>query len=135
MGRRAPRRLRVPALAAACGAEHRPATAAAPWLEETGLALDPDGFIETDEFLRSQHGNNNAWCQDNDVSWIDWDLSKANGEMLRFTRSLIAFRKRHPALRRRPYQLPQPQGQSYTGDYARARDDSGFSAASIWDQL
>jgi glycogen operon protein len=56
-----------------------------------------------DEFLRTQFGNNNAWCQDNDVSWIDWDLSRSNVEMLRFTRSLIGFRKRHSALRRRRF--------------------------------
>ena len=55
-------------------------------------------LLAGDEFLRSQRGNNNAWCQDNDVSWLDWELSKSNAEMLRFTRSLIAFRKRHPAL-------------------------------------
>jgi glycogen operon protein len=53
-----------------------------------------------DEFLRTQQGNNNAWCQDNDISWINWDLVKQNADFLRFTREVIALRKRHPALRR-----------------------------------
>jgi glycogen operon protein len=53
-----------------------------------------------DEFLRSQRGNNNAYCQDNDVSWLDWSLSPAARAMLRFTRELVHLRKRHPSLRR-----------------------------------
>jgi glycogen operon protein len=53
-----------------------------------------------DEVLRTQRGNNNAYCQDNDVSWIDWSFAPAARAMLRFTRELIALRKRHPSLRR-----------------------------------
>jgi len=58
-----------------------------------------------DEFLRTQMGNNNAWCQDNPISWFDWNLleEKSNAAFLRFTRLLIAFRKRQPALRRRAF--------------------------------
>jgi glycogen operon protein len=53
-----------------------------------------------DEVLRTQRGNNNAYCQDNDVSWLDWSFPPAARTMLRFTRELIALRKRHPSLRR-----------------------------------
>jgi glycogen operon protein len=53
-----------------------------------------------DEVLRTQRGNNNAYCQDNDVSWVDWSFTPAGRAMLRFTRELIALRKRHPSLRR-----------------------------------
>lgn len=53
-----------------------------------------------DEVLRTQHGNNNAWCQDNQTSWFDWTLVQHNAAMLRFTRELIALRTRHPSLRR-----------------------------------
>ena len=53
-----------------------------------------------DEVLRTQRGNNNAYCQDNDVSWLDWSFAPAARSMLRFTRELIALRKRHPSLRR-----------------------------------
>jgi len=53
-----------------------------------------------DEVLRTQRGNNNAYCQNNDVSWVDWSWTPAGRAMLRFTRELIALRKRHPSLRR-----------------------------------
>lgn len=57
-------------------------------------------LLAGDEFGRTQGGNNNAYCHDNDLSWIDWDLATGNADLLRFTRLLIAFRKAHPALRR-----------------------------------
>ena len=60
-------------------------------------------MLAGDEFLRTQHGNNNAWCQDNDISWLDWSLAEKNAEHLRFVRALIALRRRHPALRRRRF--------------------------------
>ena len=53
-----------------------------------------------DEVLRTQRGNNNAYCQDNDLSWLDWSFAPAARAMLRFTRELVALRKRHPSLRR-----------------------------------
>jgi isoamylase len=53
-----------------------------------------------DEVLRTQRGNNNAYCQDNDISWLDWSFAPAARAMLRFTRELIALRHRHPSLRR-----------------------------------
>ncbi len=57
-------------------------------------------FAAGDEVLRTQRGNNNAYCQDNEVSWLDWSFTPAARAMLRFTRELIALRKRHPSLRR-----------------------------------
>ena len=51
-----------------------------------------------DEFRRTQNGNNNAYCQDNAVSWYDWRLLDANRDIFRFVRELIAFRKRNPVL-------------------------------------
>lgn len=58
-----------------------------------------------DEFLRTQGGNNNAWCQDNSISWLDWSCAEApaGASFLRFTKLMIAFRKRQPALRRRTF--------------------------------
>jgi glycogen operon protein len=56
-----------------------------------------------DEIGRTQQGNNNAYCQDNEISWFDWKLDHAQRHLLEFTRSLIAFRKRHPVLRRRRF--------------------------------
>jgi glycogen operon protein len=60
-------------------------------------------LLAGDEFLRTQQGNNNAWCQDNEISWVDWRLAEENVDFLRFVREMIALRKRHPALRRRGF--------------------------------
>jgi len=54
-----------------------------------------------DERGRTQRGNNNAYCQDNEISWFDW--ARADEQLLGFTRDLIAFRKRHPVFRRRRF--------------------------------
>jgi isoamylase len=56
-----------------------------------------------DEFGRTQHGNNNAYCQDNEISWIDWNLAQKNAGLLRFTRLLIALRKKYFALGREQF--------------------------------
>ena len=54
-----------------------------------------------DEFGRSQGGNNNAYCQDNELSWVDW--SQTDQDLLTFTRRLVAFRRAHPVFRRRRF--------------------------------
>lgn len=61
-----------------------------------------------DEFGRSQQGNNNAWCQDNTISWVDWSLAKSNARQLRFFRQLIGLRKAHPIFRREDFFLHDP---------------------------
>ena len=58
-----------------------------------------------DEFGRSQNGNNNAWCQDNAISWLDWSLAEANKDLLRFFRLCIALRKQHPVFKREDFFL------------------------------
>jgi len=57
-------------------------------------------LLAGDEFRRTQQGNNNAYCQDNEISWIDWLLLEENTGIFRFTKEMIRFRKDHPALRR-----------------------------------
>ena len=57
-------------------------------------------ILAGDEARRTQRGNNNPWCQDNEVSWFDWARVEANAPLLAFWRELISFRKRHRALRR-----------------------------------
>lgn len=72
----------------------------------TALLLLSQGvpmLLSGDEVLRTQRGNNNVWCQDNDLGWFDWDLVEKNADMLRFTRGMIALRRRHPCLMRRRY--------------------------------
>lgn len=60
-------------------------------------------LLSGDEVLRSQKGNNNAWCQDNELNWLDWRLLKDNHNMFRFVKGMIHFRKRHPCLRRKHF--------------------------------
>jgi isoamylase len=57
-------------------------------------------ILAGDEVRRTQRGNNNAWNQDNEISWLDWDRAAENEPLHRFWRKLIDFRKRHPTLRR-----------------------------------
>lgn len=53
-----------------------------------------------DEFRRTQRGNNNAYCQDNAISWVDWSFLEKHREIHRFARGMIAFRRAHPVLRK-----------------------------------
>ncbi|HIV24368.1 MAG TPA: Type II secretory pathway, pullulanase PulA and related glycosidase [Candidatus Scatomonas pullistercoris] len=53
-----------------------------------------------DEFLNSQGGNNNAWCQDNEVGWVSWKRQAAGEQMTAFVKQALAFRKEHPVLHR-----------------------------------
>jgi isoamylase len=56
-----------------------------------------------DEFMRSQKGNNNAYCQDNPLSWFDWDEMEKNGDILSFFRKTIAFTRKYTALQSRKF--------------------------------
>jgi isoamylase len=91
-----------------------------------------------DEFGRTQHGNNNAWCQDNEISWFDW--SAVDEELLEFARKLIRFRRDHPSFRRTSFfhgrgtSLPdvwwmRPDGRRMTG---RDWDDGGARAIGVF---
>ncbi|MGL6096151.1 MAG: glycogen debranching protein GlgX [Fimbriiglobus sp.] len=60
-------------------------------------------LLAGDEFLRTQRGNNNAWCQDNDISWVDWTRKEKYAGFLRFVREMIWLRRRHPVFRRRRF--------------------------------
>ncbi len=56
-------------------------------------------MVAGDEFGRTQHGNNNAYCQDNETSWVDWTLRDANPDLVRFVRRLTELRRLFPVLR------------------------------------
>ncbi|MCX5810040.1 MAG: glycogen debranching protein GlgX [Proteobacteria bacterium] len=60
-------------------------------------------MLSGDEVLRTQQGNNNCYCQDNEMSWFDWALVEENRDMMRFVSELITFRKRHPSLMRKRF--------------------------------
>jgi isoamylase len=65
-------------------------------------------FVAGDEIGRTQRGNNNAYCQDNDISWFDWDLAEGNSDLFRFFKQMIALRRSHASLRRRSFLSGQP---------------------------
>jgi glycogen operon protein len=71
-----------------------------------------------DEFRRTQRGNNNAYCQDNETSWVDWSLRQRHDEIVRFTRNVLALRWAHPVLRREAF---------YSDEEIRWFDPSGRS--------
>ncbi len=64
------------------------------------LAAGTPMFCAGDEFMNTQRGNNNPYNQDNEITWLDWDLLKQNGDVFRFFKQLIAFRKSHHSLGR-----------------------------------
>ncbi len=73
-------------------------------------------LLSGDEISRTQKGNNNAYCQDNEISWIDWE--NADVDLLEFTRKLIHLRRKHPVFRRREWIKGQPSKSSELKDIA-----------------
>jgi isoamylase len=71
-----------------------------------------------DELSRTQHGNNNAWCQDNELSWYEWGLREGQGEHLEFTKRMIELRKAHPVFRR--------------GKFLAGRESEGSGLPDVW---
>lgn len=70
-----------------------------------------------DEFRRTQGGNNNAYCQDNEISWIDWDLLSKNGDVFYFTKEMIRLRKNHPVFRRKNFfSIQKPEIEWFDAD-------------------
>ena len=63
------------------------------------LAQGTPMLLAGDEFRRTQQGNNNAYCQDNEISWVDWGLLREHAGLQRFVRMLLRFRTEWPALR------------------------------------
>ena len=75
-------------------------------------------LLSGDEFGRTQRGNNNAYCQDNEISWVDWDGAERGAGLLGFTRALSALRREHPVFRRRRFFRGQPAGDGHLADIA-----------------
>jgi glycogen operon protein len=60
-------------------------------------------LLAGDELGRTQRGNNNAYCQDNEASWVDWDMAEEDGSLLEFARGVAELRRNHPVFRRRRF--------------------------------
>jgi isoamylase len=78
-----------------------------------------------DEFGRSQQGNNNAYCQDNEVSWFDWSLVSGNSDLVEFFRKAIAFTRRFPVLQRRKFLLGKDLNDDGVPDLSWFAPDQG----------
>ena len=85
-----------------------------------------------DEFARTQHGNNNAYCQDNQLSWFDWKLSPARQRLLEFTSRLIHLRLDHPNLHRRKFFQDRVIRGSVVRDIAWFNTDGNELADESW---
>jgi glycogen operon protein len=82
-------------------------------------------LLHGDEVGRTQRGNNNAYCQDNELAWIDWAQVTEGSELLDFTRRLISLRRDHPVFRRRRFFRGRPAHGSHT----EAKDIAWFTPA------
>ena len=85
-----------------------------------------------DEIGRTQKGNNNAFCQDNEISWLDWSLRERNAELLKFVTDLIDFRNRHPVFRRRKWFQGQDIHGSGVSDIGWFNPDGFETAETQW---
>jgi 4-alpha-glucanotransferase len=85
-----------------------------------------------DEMGRSQAGNNNAYCQDNAISWFDWKLDERRRRLFDFTRQLIALRRRHPVLQRRRFFEGDFIWESASKDLAWLRPDGAEMSPHDW---
>lgn len=87
-----------------------------------------------DEIARTQGGNNNAYCQDNKISWVDWQIDDAKRDLYQFVRSAIALRKEHPVFRRRRFFKGDADrgGTSERGDIEWMRNDGQVMADDDW---
>ncbi len=70
-------------------------------------------LLAGDEFMHTQQGNNNCYCQDNELSWLNWNLTETNADILRFVQQMIQLRKRHSSLMRRHF---------FNGELVEGRD-------------
>ena len=85
-----------------------------------------------DETSRTQQGNNNAYCQDNEISWFDWSLDRSRRDSLDFTRRLIQLRRQHPVLRRRQFLYGRRIQGSEVEDLAWFRPDGKEMTEENW---
>jgi glycogen operon protein len=85
-----------------------------------------------DELSRSQRGNNNAYCQDSPLTWLDWRLSPLQKQFLDFTRTVFAIRAGNPVLRRRTFFRREPSQPDGVKDLAWLRPDGREMTAEDW---
>jgi glycogen operon protein len=85
-----------------------------------------------DEIGRTQHGNNNAYCQDNEITWVHWDLEDWQRELLAFTQRIFQIRHSNPVLRRRSFFRGQVVNSSGAKDLSWVRSDGQEMTVADW---
>src|SRR5438046_5630092 len=85
-----------------------------------------------DEIGRTQKGNNNAYAQDNELTWVNWELDWRRKELLEYTRRILAIRKSHPVLRRRHFFRGAAIDESGLKDVSWLRTDGGEMTEEDW---
>jgi isoamylase len=91
-------------------------------------------LLAGDEFGRTQGGNNNAYCQDNTLSWMDWNLELNHSPLLHFVRKLLQLRRAHPVFRRRHFFQGRPLFGSETKDIVWLKPDGSEMTTAEWNQ-
>jgi glycogen operon protein len=89
-------------------------------------------LVAGDEMGRTQFGNNNAYCQDNEISWLDWNLDEPRQDLLDFTRFLIRLFHQHPVLRRRKFFQGRPVRGSEVEDITWFRPEGDEMSEADW---
>ena len=89
-------------------------------------------LVSGDEMQRTQKGNNNAYCQDNEISWLDWNLQNEKADLLNFTRQLIYFRRKHPVFQRRKWFQGRPIHGRTISDLAWFNPDGSEMTEEQW---
>ena len=87
-----------------------------------------------DELSRSQQGNNNTYCQDSELSWVNWDLDKDAKTLLAFTRRLVRLRSRHPSFRRSRFFRGRRLGEGEIKDIVWLNPDGSEMSPEQWQQ-
>lgn len=91
-------------------------------------------LLAGDEINRSQRGNNNAYCQDNEISWLNWEMDDDKQKLLTFTQRVIALRHAHPVFRRRDFYKGHPVRGLDVKDIVWLLPDGGEMTDYQWDQ-
>ena len=91
-------------------------------------------LLAGDELRRTQHGNNNAYCQDNELSWVDWELDGRSEQLLAFTKRLVRLRAEHPVFRRPDFLSGEERMRSGAPDVWWFRPDGRRMAKADWER-
>ena len=98
----------------------------------TGTSQGVPMISHGDEFGRTQFGNNNAYCQDNDISWMQWDLDGRAEELLQFAREVFRITKNNPVFRRRRFFDGDPVSAHGVKDVSWIRPEGGEMGIEDW---